>query len=72
MRASLLVIVLCQVFCPLLASLLEYCVVSWVVAGNVGVCDHVLVCGMGFGAALLLFRLTFLLGLSVALTIREE
>ncbi len=39
--------------------------------GECGVCDHVVVYRMGFGAAFLLFRLTFLLGVSFALTIRE-
>ena len=74
-------VVLCQVVCPLLASLSECWVVSWIVAGNVDVCDHVVMlmgdrCEMcskvGFGAALLLFHITVLLGVCVALTIGKE
>jgi hypothetical protein len=65
-------VVLCCVFGPLFTGLLECCVVSWVVAGNVGVCDHVVVCGRGFGAALLFVCLLFLLGLSLTVAIREE
>ena len=63
--------VLFQVFCPFLASLSECCVVSWVVAGNVDVCDHVLMFRMGFGVVFLLFHVTVLWCEIFALTVRE-